>query len=54
MSFERPASAAVYMACLDAFTKKDNRLKALEIDSHWPAHGLPTTLVVDSSVEFVK
>ena len=47
ISFEPPSSTAANMACLNAFVKKDKWLKALEIKSHWPAHGLPKTLLVD-------
>lgn len=51
MSFEEPSFASVSMACINAFLPK-NLHKKFDIDSEWPAHGIPQVLVTDNGNEF--
>lgn len=52
MSFEEPSYASVCLACLNAFLPKDDCMKELGLNSFWPAHGIPSTLVTDNGNEF--
>lgn len=52
LSFEKPSFASVCMACMNAFLPKNEFLAALECESSWPAHGIPTMLVTDNGNEF--
>jgi len=52
LSFEPPSSQALGLACLNAYTRKESFLSELGIDMHWPAHGIPETLVADNGKEF--
>ena len=52
ISFEEPSYASVCLACLNAFLPKDDCMKELGLNSMWPAHGIPSTLVTDNGNEF--
>lgn len=52
MSFEDPSYASVCLACLNAFLPKDDCMEELGLNNHWPAHGIPSTLVTDNGNEF--
>lgn len=52
LSFERPSFASVCIACINAFLPKDAFMESLGCEAHWPAHGIPVTLVTDNGNEF--
>jgi len=52
LSFENPSFASVCIACINAFLPKNTFMEAMESDGHWPAHGIPNTLVTDNGNEF--
>lgn len=52
LSFENPSFASVCIACINAFLPKDSYLEDVEVDTYWPAHGIPSTIVTDNGNEF--
>lgn len=52
LSFEPPSSPALGLACLNAYLRKESFLSDLQINMHWPAHGIPETIVADNGKEF--
>lgn len=52
VSFEVPSFASVSSAFFNAILKKDKILDELGIETYWPAHGIPKTIVADNGAEF--